>query len=216
LHEADLVELSELCASRDIALIGDEVFADYPLDEAPSGCSVLGQSAALTCSLGGLSKSIGLPQLKLGWVAFGGPSSMLKSIVNAYEVIADAYLSVSTPVQAGTPALLRDGVQIRSQIQARISRNLTRLRQIAADYPAAGVLRCEGGWSAVVQVPAVQSEEALALQLLGQDHVLVHPGYFFDFEREAFVVVSLLVEPETFDEGVTRLLARATALTSQS
>jgi len=212
LHGDDLVPLSELCASRGIALIGDEVFADYPLDDAPAACSVLNQSDALTCSLGGLSKSVGLPQLKLGWVAFAGPSAKLASVVSAYEVIADTYLSVSTPVQVAAPVLLHRGTEMRAQILARVSENLARLREIATGYPAARVLTCEGGWSAVVQVPAIQGEEALVLQLLNEDHVLVHPGYYFDFPREAFVVVSLLVTPETFEQGVTRLLTRATAL----
>jgi len=216
LHDDDLVQLSELCASRGLALIGDEVFADYPLDALSPPPSVLARSEAVTCSLGGLSKSTGLPQLKLGWVAFGGPSSTLASIVTAYEVIADAYLSVATPVQVAAPSLLREGAQIRAQIQARVAANLARLRELAVDHPAVQVLPCEGGWSAVLQVPAVQSEEALVLDLLNEDHVLVHPGYFFDFEREAFVVVSLLVEPAVFERGVTRLLARATTRISQS
>lgn len=210
LHSDDLVQLTELCASRDIALIGDEVFADYALDPSPAAASVLTQSNALTCSLGGLSKSAGLPQLKLGWTAFTGPSSALATALAAYEVIADAFLSVSTPVQVAAPTLITEGARVRAQIHARVSSNLTRLREIAADYPAARVLTCEGGWSAVVQVPALRSEEALVLQLLNEEHVLVHPGYFFDFAREAFVVVSLLVEPDSFAQGVSRLLARAT------
>jgi aspartate/methionine/tyrosine aminotransferase len=162
-----------------------------------------------------LSKSTGLPQLKLGWAAFTGPSSLLARVLSAYEVIADAYLSVSTPVQLAAPMLLAEGARVREQIHARVSSNLTRLRRIAADYPAVRVLTCEGGWSAVVQVPALRSEEALVLELLGEEHVLVHPGYFFDFNREAFVVVSLLVEPDPFAQGVTRLLARATTPMSQ-
>jgi alanine-synthesizing transaminase len=212
LHSGDLVQLSELCASHDMALIGDEVFADYPLDDAPDACSVLAQSDAVTCSLGGLSKSAGLPQLKLGWVAFTGPPTMLSSIVGAYEVIADSYLSVSSPVQVAAASLLRAGAAIRVQIQERIATNLMRLRQLAANYPEVSVLRCEGGWSAVVQVPAIRSEESLVLELLTDDHVLVHPGYFFDFAREAFVILSLLVDPQSFERGVARLLSRVSAV----
>jgi alanine-synthesizing transaminase len=214
LHVDDLVQLSELCASRDLALIGDEVFADYPLDEAPGACSVLASSDTLTCCLGGLSKTVGLPQVKLGWVAFAGPPAKLASVMSAYEVIADAYLSVSTPVQVAAPAFLRDGAQVRSQIHSRVKANLASLRRIAKAYPAARVLTCEGGWSAVIQVPAIRSEETLVLQLLTEDHVLGHPGYFFDFHREAFVVVSLLATPEMFEQGVTRLLARASSPSS--
>jgi aspartate/methionine/tyrosine aminotransferase len=216
LHADDLVQIAEWCASRDIALIGDEVFADYPLDPAPHARSVLSQSTATTCALGGLSKSIGLPQLKLGWIAFNGPVAAIAATLSAYEVIADAYLSVSTPVQVAAPELLRQGAAVRAQIQTRLAANLRRLRELAATSPAVRVLPCEGGWSAVVQVPAIQGEESLVLQLLDQDAVLVHPGYFFDFPREAFVVVSLLVQPLLFEEGVSRLLRRAIAPPSPS
>jgi alanine-synthesizing transaminase len=214
LHADDLVQLSELCASHGMALIGDEVFADYPLDDVPWACPVLSRTDAVTCSLGGLSKSVGLPQLKLGWIAFDGPSALVEPVLSAYEVVADAYLSVSTPVQVAAPMLLREGANVRAQIHTRVAANLSRLRDLAAEFPAARVLTCEGGWSAVLQVPAVESEETLVLRLLSEDHVLVHPGYFFDFPREAFLVVSLLVEPGLFEQGVTRLLARAAALAS--
>ena len=213
LHKADLVSLATLCASRDIPIIGDEVFADFPLDAAPHAASVLEATDIVTCSLGGLSKSVGLPQLKLGWIAFGGPPDRVQKMLTAYEVIADAYLSVSTPVQVAAPALLEAGSTVRAEIHARLRRNLAKLCAAVASYPAVSVLRCEGGWSAVLQLPSTRSEEALVLDLLNLDHLLVHPGYFFDFERESFVVVSLLVEPDVFDDGVARLLARATHTT---
>lgn len=210
LHKDDLVRLATLCASRDIPIIGDEVFADFPLDAAPHAASVLEATDIVTFSLGGLSKSVGLPQLKLGWIGVGGPADRVQKMLTAYEVIADAYLSVSTPVQVAAPALLEAGNAVRAQIRARVGRNLAALRAAAASYLSVSVLPCEGGWSAVVQLPSTRSEEALVLELLNRDQVLVHPGYFFDFERESFVVVSLLVEPDVFDRGVARLLARAT------
>lgn len=210
LHKDDLVTLATLCASRDMAIIGDEVFADFPLDPAPHAASVLQATDVITCSLGGLSKSAGLPQLKLGWIAFGGPDNRLRKILDAYEVIADAYLSVSTPVQVAAPALVEAGAAVRAQIHARLRHNLESLRAAVQAFPSASVLTCEGGWSAVLQLPSTRSEEALILELLNHDHLLVHPGYFFDFERETFVVVSLLVEPDVFERGVARLLARAT------
>jgi aspartate/methionine/tyrosine aminotransferase len=165
----------------------------------------------LTFSLGGLSKSSGLPQLKLGWIGVGGPADVVDRALAAYEVVADTYLSVSTAVQTAAAELIEAGAGIRAQILARARRNLDRLRTAAAAHPAIDVLRVEGGWSAVIQVPQIQSEEALVLELLDQDDVLVHPGYFFDFSREAFVVVSLLVEPVAFDTAVARLLKRASA-----
>lgn len=210
LHEDDLDAISRLAAARGWAVIGDEVFADYPLDPAPKAAKVLSGAGVLTFSLGGLSKSAGLPQLKLGWIGFGGPTSQVDEALAAYELIADTYLSVSTPVQAAAADLIEAGTAIRAQILARVQRNLESLRTLAAAHPSVDVLRAEGGWTAVVQVPQLRSEESLVLELLEKDHVLVHPGYFFDFPREAYAIVSLLVEPVTFDRAVTRLLARST------
>jgi aspartate/methionine/tyrosine aminotransferase len=116
---------------------------------------------------------------------------------------------VSTPVQLALPALLARGADIRRQILERARRNLAALRAAAANAPAVTVLSCEGGWSAVLQVPALRSEESLVLTLLTDDHVLVHPGFFFDMAREAFLVVSLLTEPAVFDRAIPRVLARA-------
>jgi alanine-synthesizing transaminase len=215
LHCDDLVNVVELCASRDVAIIGDEVFADYPLDVSTHAVSVLAQADVVTFSLGGLSKSAGLPQLKLGWIAFAGPSERVQQTLASYEIVADAYLSVSTPVQVAAPVLLDAGTEVRSQIHSRIRHNLAALRQIVTAYPAARVLSCEGGWSAVIQLPSTRSEEALILELLDDDHILAHPGYFFDFERESFVVVSLLVETDIFERGAARLLARATSTIPQ-
>jgi alanine-synthesizing transaminase len=209
LHRDDLTLLAEIASARDLPLIGDEVFADYKLDPAESATHVLAGGDVLAFSLGGLSKSAGLPQLKLGWIGFGGPSDQVDAMLAAYEIVADTYLSVSTPVQSAAADLIESGAAIRAQIVARVRRNLESLRALAAAFPAIDVLRVEGGWSAVIEVPAVQSEERLVLDLLDQDDVLVHPGYFFDFPREAFVVVSLLVEPAAFDRAIARVLARA-------
>jgi aspartate/methionine/tyrosine aminotransferase len=209
LHEEDLQAIAELAATRGWAIIGDEVFADYPLDPAPDAAHVLPGANVLTFSLGGLSKSAGLPQLKLGWIGVGGPQADVDRALAAYEIIADTYLSASTPVQAAAAELIAHGTAIRAQILARLRRNLESLRSIAAAYPAANVLRVEGGWSAVIQVPQLKSEEALVLELLDNDGVLVHPGYFFDFPREAYLVVSLLIDPKQFDAAIARVLARA-------
>lgn len=210
LHRDDLKAISRIARERDWAIIGDEVFADYPLDAAPDAAAVLPGAEVLTFSLGGLSKSAGLPQLKLGWIGFGGPQTDVDRALAAYEIIADTYLSVSTPVQAAAAELIERGTAIRAQILARVKRNLEQLRRAAADYPAIDVLRVEGGWCAVLQVPQLKSEEALVLDLLEKDDVLVHPGYFFDFRREAFLVVSLLIDPDRFDRAVTKVMRRAT------
>lgn len=200
--------LRELCAERRLALVSDEVFADYAL--VPDGATTLaGDSPALTFCLGGLSKSCGLPQLKLGWVAVCGPQAERTEALARLEIVADTYLSVAAPIQRAAPAILAALPDLQQPIRQRVERNLAAL---AASVPAGGavsLLRVEGGWSAVLRVPAVRSEEDLVATLLEEDDVLVHPGYFFDFPSEAYVVLSLLPEPERFRAGLGRLLARA-------
>jgi aspartate/methionine/tyrosine aminotransferase len=209
LHRDDLAELDDLCDAHNLTLIGDEVFADYRLAGSSGSASVLEARRAVACSLGGLSKTCGLPQIKLGWIAFAGPTARLEALMAAYELIADTYLSVSTPAQVALADLLVSGAEVRGQIQERISSNWHWLQRVVAETPAISLLNAEAGWSAILQVPAFRSEETLVLELLTQDHVLVHPGFFFDFAQEAFLVVSLLVPPEAFKEGMARVLARA-------
>jgi len=208
LHRDDLAALVRICADHDLVLIGDEVFFDYPLDPAPEAAPVLSQRDVLTCALGGLSKSAGLPQVKLAWIAWGGPAPARSRALHAYEIMADSYLSVSTPVQVAAPALLERSSVVRAQLAARIRRNLSALGAACAAYPAVETLPVEGGWSAVLRVPALRKEEDLIVTLVTDDGVLVHPGYFFDFAHEAFVVASLIVEPSAFDLGIARVLAR--------
>jgi aspartate/methionine/tyrosine aminotransferase len=194
-------------ASRRLALISDEVFADYPLARRPDATSLLGEARALTFTLGGLSKSAGLPQVKLGWIVASGPAGDVAAALERLDVISDSYLSVSTPVQAAAPALLEAGLAIRRAIHARVRRNLDALRAAVTARPDVTLLDPEGGWSAVLRVPAVATEQAIVLRLLDEAGVLVHPGYFFDFPREAYLVVSLLPEPAAFDEAAGRLLS---------
>ncbi len=207
----ELQQLRTICASAGAAIIADEVFADYPLDEANLSrrASALEDADVLTFALGGLSKSVGLPQVKVGWIAVGGPDAVVDEALRRLELVSDTYLSVSTPAQVALPELLSQGGVVREAIHDRVASNYSHLRTAAAAWPACTVLRAEGGWYAVVQVPAVVGEEDLVLALLENDDVLVHPGFFFDFRREAFLVVSLLPPPDTFATGVARLLARA-------
>ena len=211
LRAEDADELVSRCASRGAALVVDEVFHDYPLgapfDEPPA----LRSPRCLLARLGGLSKSAGLPQLKLGWIALDGPDELVASAIERLELIADTYLSVSTPVQMAAPSLIRAGETIRSAILARIRANDTTLRRLAAQSSAVDALPVEGGWSAILRVPATRSEEDLVLTLLERDAVVAHPGYFFDFAHEAFLVVSLLPEPDDFARGVERILERVDA-----
>jgi aspartate/methionine/tyrosine aminotransferase len=212
LRQDDFERLLDLCAARGIAIVGDEVFADYPLDPDSSRVpSVLTQDRALTFGLGGLSKSVGLPQVKLGWIGVSGPRASVDEALARLEIICDTYLSVSTPVQQAAASLLSAGAIVREQIRDRVSANYSALHDLAAQHPSCRVLRAEGGWYAVVQVPATRSEERLVLDLLRRRQVLVHPGYFFDFPREAFLVVSLLPPGDRFVEAAGRMLAEVVA-----
>ena len=202
--------LAALCAPRGIAIIADEVFQDYELTPGARAAAArpLSQADALVFSLGGLSKSAGLPQVKLGWIGVGGPERLVASALERLDLIADTYLSVSTPAQLGAPALIERGAAVRRQIIDRVRRNHAAAAARLDRAPACRLLPSGGGWSAVIQVPAVRSEEDMVLEHLAQDRVLAHPGYFFDFPREAFLVVSLLPPPDVFDEGLDRLVKR--------
>jgi aspartate/methionine/tyrosine aminotransferase len=199
-------ELLDVCRSRGWALIADEVFADYPLESEPPMTDLAGVADVLTFTLGGASKTLGLPQIKLGWMVSGGPAQARSAALSALELIADTFLSVSTPVQTAAPSLLAQGASVRHAIHARLRENLNNARRVAERYASCKVLPVEGGWCAVVRVPATRPEEALILDLLASERVLVHPGYFFDFPREAFIVVSLLPPPAMFTDAFTRTL----------
>jgi aspartate/methionine/tyrosine aminotransferase len=160
----------------------------------------------LTFSLGGLSKSAGLPQVKLGWIAVSGPDALAAAAIDRLELVCDTYLSVSTPVQVAAAGLLEAGAAIRAQIAARASANYRYLQHAVAAVGACRLLRSDAGWSAVLQVPTLESEEDLVLHLLENEGVLVQPGYFYDFPRESFVVVSLITPPAVLAEGTGRLL----------
>ena len=202
--------VTALCRDRGLRLIVDEVFNRYPIDPLPGNArSVLDTPAGvLTFVLGGLSKAVGLPQVKLGWIVVDGPAGEVRAALDALDLLLDAYLSVSTPVQLAVERLLAEGASVADQIRSRVAANHRTLVRLVARHPAAGLLRTEGGWYAVMQVPATEAEETMTCDLLERDHVLVHPGYFFDFPREAFLVTSLLPEPDRFAPAVTRLLER--------
>ena len=203
--------LARLCAERDLPLISDEVFADYPLEpdlgarRAGPAAALGDRGEALAFSLGGLSKSAGLPSWKLGWMRVGGPADLRRRAVAALEHVADSYLSVSTPVQRALPGVLALLPRLQAMIRDRLLGNLRALRGELSGVGNVELLPPQGGWSAVLRVVSPLSDEELALQLLERAGVLVHPGYFFDFASEDFLVLSLLPEPNRFAEGVKRL-----------
>ena len=204
------VELDRLCAwcaSRGAAIIVDEVFADYPLSAPETGAGVaLHHDEVLSFSLGGLSKSVALPQLKLAWLAAAGPPDLVRQALSRLEFAADTYLSVATPVQAAASFLLERGAVVRDQIRQRVVANYGFLQQAVTRDSGCAVLHADAGWYAVVRVPAIAPEEDLVVRLLENDGVLTHPGYFFDFASEAYLVVSLLPPAELFREGIGRIV----------
>jgi len=223
LKAAERLWLDELCARHDLVLVADEVFADFPIaPDADAVGSVIAMPAparaatgharggpcALTVSLGGVSKSAGLPQLKVAWMAVDGPEDAVEAALARIELVCDTYLSVATPVQVGLGELLERATHIRGAIRARVRANHAALERLLGHGQPVTLLRAEGGWSAVIRVPATEPEDRLVVALVEQDGVLVHPGYFFDFAHEAFVVVSLLTPPDVLEEGVARLLRR--------
>ncbi len=207
LKRDELERLTEICARNDVAIISDEVFADYAFAaDARRVSSLVDAEEVLTFSLSGLSKVSGLPQMKLGWIVVSGPEPARSDAYARLELIADTYLSVGTPVQCAAGALLGVRGGIQGEIRARTTANLARLRQRLAATPFRA-LDIEGGWYAVVEAPRVRSEEEWVLDLLRRENVLAQPGFFYDFDREAFLILSLLTPGAAFAEGIDRLLA---------
>jgi alanine-synthesizing transaminase len=210
LKQSELGPLIALCLEHNLALISDEVFADYLIEEqAPVVRSLTGIDEVLTFCLSGLSKVAGLPQMKLGWIATGGPPRHREQAFERLELIADTYLSVSAPVQWAATALLDLRGSLQAQILARVRANRAFLGSQIGGASPWKLLATEGGWYAVVEAPRIHSEEEWVLSLLTEDDVLVQPGFFFDFEKEAFLVLSLLTAEDVFHAGVRRILARA-------
>jgi alanine-synthesizing transaminase len=203
IKRSELERLDALCAARGIAILSDEVFCDYAHGEDSQRVHTLAsEPGALKFSMSGLSKIAGLPQLKLGWIVASGKGT--REACERLEWIADTYLSVSTPVQLALASLLASPV--RHQIQQRTSENLRWLVE-TVQGTALNVLKVEGGWYAVAQIPRTRSEEEWVLTLLEHHNVLVQPGFFYDFESEAFLILSLLTESAQFQEGVRRILS---------
>jgi aspartate/methionine/tyrosine aminotransferase len=206
-HEAD--RLLELCRDRGLALIADEVFRDHVFADAPDLLhSLAGREEALVFVLAGLSKTCLLPQLKAAWIAVSGPRGLAGEALGRLEIIADTYLSVNTLVQLALPQLLALREVIRTPLMARLAANRSALARALAGS-AATLLPSHGGWSAVVRVPRHPGEEERALRLLTRHQVRVHPGFFFDFPTEAFLVVSMLGPEDELARGAAILAADA-------
>jgi alanine-synthesizing transaminase len=209
----EAAHLAEIAADRDLALIVDEVFADYghaslPHDAAPTFARTEG---ALTFVLSGISKVLILPQCKLAWTVVAGPAGAAAEAIARIELVADTFLSVATPVQLALADLLSSQPATVAAVRSRLAENLRALDLALAGArgaPCARRLPAQGGWYAVLEVPGAGDEDGLAEALVRQDGVIVHPGYFFDFDRDGFLVLSLLLQPAAFREGVARLMRR--------
>ncbi|MDO8579956.1 MAG: pyridoxal phosphate-dependent aminotransferase [Candidatus Omnitrophota bacterium] len=204
----EIKALNHLCRSHHLAMISDEVFGDYVFPSCHQPTSFVDNQDVLTFTLGGLSKSLGLPQMKLAWIVVSGPDSLVALAKERLEFIADTYLSVNTLVQQAAADWLRLFPEIQSMIMDRIKNNLSFLQQICRNSQQVQVLPVEGGWYAVLEIPKHKTEEEWILEFLKEDHVLVHPGYFFNFPREGYGIISLLPKEEVFQKALRRILSR--------
>ncbi len=197
--------LNAICSHHELAIVADEVFLDYSLDGGvrPSFASNRG---ALTFTLSGLSKISGLPQMKSAWIVVSGPEKLAREADARLEVIADTYLSPNAPIQWAMPSLLEMRMGVQKQLSARVIENLRALDQLLESQTSVKRLAFEGGWYAVLRVPVTRTDEELTIELLMKKHVMVHPGHFYNFAGEGYLVLSLITKSEEFGEGVRRLL----------
>jgi aspartate/methionine/tyrosine aminotransferase len=223
----EAAELARLCREFNLALIVDEVFLDYPLAAdspgsatAPSANLAANDAANLAANgaasfaaglegvpvfvVSGLSKIAGLPQMKAAWIVATGPEA--PAALDRLEVIADTFLSMNAPVQCALPAWIAGRAAIQRQIRARVAANLAELDRQLLRLPAVSRLKVEGGWYAMLRIPALQPDEQTVLALLERG-VWLHPGYFFGMPASGWLVVSLLRQEEEFRRGVSSLAA---------
>ncbi len=203
---AETEGLNQFCNEYNLALIMDEVFVDYAIDGAPRD-SFVSNNAVLTFTLSGISKVSGLPQMKVAWLAANGPQDATRGALARLEVIADTYLSMNAPLQLATPVLLDQRKNLQPLLLDRIRQNLQELDHQLSRQKTCERLRVDGGWYAILRVPALQSDEDLAIDLLRKVAVLVHPGHFYDFPNDGYLVLSLITPTDGFREGVKRVLS---------
>lgn len=206
-HSEEQKSLNHLCREHDLALIADEVFFDYAHDRIPQKSFAANQDV-LTFTLSGVSKISALPQMKVAWIATSGPAAEVEAAQARLEIIADTYLSMNAPIQWATPALLDQRKSIQQQLLDRVLANRAELdRQLAAQKTCQR-LHVEAGWYAVLRVPVTQTDEELAVDLLRRKSVLIHPGHFYDFPSDGYLVLSLITEKAEFAEAMQRVFER--------
>jgi alanine-synthesizing transaminase len=204
-REQEISALNSLCAAHKMAIIADEVFLDFPLTQTAQP-SFAANTAALTFTMSGISKISGLPQMKFAWLAVSGPEDLKRQALGRLEMIADTYLSMNAPVQLAAPALLQARGGFQRQLMARVRGNLTELDSQLSQHHGLSRLEVEAGWYAILRVPATRSDEELALDLLEKHSIYVHPGHFYDFPGEGYLVLSLITPQQQFREGLNRVV----------
>jgi aspartate/methionine/tyrosine aminotransferase len=203
--QEEIAQLNQICSANNMAIVADEVFLDFSLGSAQK--SFVTNSGALTFTMSGISKISGLPQMKFAWLAVSGPEDIKREALARLEMIADTYLSLSAPIQLAAPVLLQQRKQFQQQLMARVRANLAELDAQLAGHSQINRLLVEGGWYAVLRVPATRPDEELAIELLEKHDVYLHPGHYYDFSGDGYLVVSLITPEQDFNEGVRRLLS---------
>jgi alanine-synthesizing transaminase len=202
----DLAQLNQLCAAQALALVSDEVFLDYNHHGQPAPLTLAANRDVLTFTLSGISKICALPQMKFAWAVVSGPPSQVQPARERLEVISDTFLSMNSPIQWAAPVLLAQRRPIRDQLLARIHQNLAELDRQLADQDLCTRMQIEAGWYAVLRVPATRSDEELAIHLLQECSVLIHPGRFYGFPSDGFLVLSLIPYAAGFNDALRRVL----------
>jgi len=202
----EMRKLNEVCAAREIAIIADEVFLDFALGDKRHA-TFAANSPALTFTMSGLSKICGLPQMKAAWLIVGGPEPLKQQALARLEMIADTYLSMNAPIQWALPAFMDMRREFQRQVMGRVKENLAELDRQLAGQKACSRLEVEGGWNAVIRVPATRSDEELAVELLATRGVYVHPGHFYDFPAAGYLVVSLIAPTPELAKGITLVIS---------
>lgn len=211
LKQDEYRSIQEIVRSRSLALIVDEVFIDYPFNDDPNRLhSAVEETTVLTFTVNGISKSCGLPQIKIGWIVVGGPPQDVDETIARFEIICDTYLSVNIPAQLSLPFLFTAGLSIREQILKRALVNYHSLIDTVGAINSCSIPRVEGGWYAILRIPHIKSDERWALELLENKGTYVQPGYFFDFINEGYLVVSLLSDVLDFQKGIHSVIEHIT------
>lgn len=205
-QEEERARLNELCRERGLALIVDEVFLDYGLNNAVRPDSFVRNEECLTFTMSGLSKISALPQMKVAWTIISGPKTLKKAALERLEIIADTYLSLNSPTQWAFGTLLEQRRSLQPQLLERVRDNWGWLRSAVSNDGACERLETEGGWYAVMRIRREQADdEELAIELLRKTHTLVHPGHFYDFAENGYIVISLIAACVDFQRGISNL-----------